>query len=293
VSRAAIRWAGHWHKKLIYISDAEFRSKGVFWKRAFKKAVLPCIFSKMDAFLTVGDCNEAYYSHYGVDRSRFFRSPFPVDEDRIQAALQQRKKLRLEVRRRHKLPEDVLVALTVGKLNARKRPEDAVRAVCSLWQNGMPGRVFLLIAGDGSEREACEGVARAMCREAVEFAGFVPVMELPAYYIASDVLLHPSSKDPHPLAISEAVTCGLPCIVSDRVGSVGPTDDVRSDVNGWEYPVGDFTALASRLGELVLHPELLRVMSEQSFCIARQRSMDRSLSGFLTAVRHVYTAATK
>jgi hypothetical protein len=30
VSRAAIRWAGHWHKKLIYISDAEFRSKSLF-----------------------------------------------------------------------------------------------------------------------------------------------------------------------------------------------------------------------------------------------------------------------
>jgi len=28
----------------------------------------------------VGDCNEAYYAHYGVDRSRLFRSPFPVDE---------------------------------------------------------------------------------------------------------------------------------------------------------------------------------------------------------------------
>jgi glycosyltransferase involved in cell wall biosynthesis len=113
------------------------------------------------------------------------------------------------------------------------------------------------------------------------------VTELPAHYVASDVLLHPSGADHHPLAISEAITCGLPCIVSDRVGSVGPTDDIRPGINGWEYPVGDYLKLASRIRELVLDPELLRTTSDNSFRIARERGMDQSLRGFLAAVHHI------
>ena len=284
ISRAAIRWAKHWHKKLLYISDAELRSKNALWKLALKRAVLPYLFSKVDAFLTVGDCNEAYYAHYGVEPKRFFRSPFPVDEDRILAAVQEKKELRLDIRQKYSLPESALIALTVGKLIPRKRIEDAVKGVCSLWHGGMTGKVFLLVAGDGPDREACECMAREMRAEAVRFAGFVPVTELPAYYVASDVLLHPSSFDPHPLAISEAVTCGLPCIVSDRVGSVGPTDDVRPGVNGWEYPAGDCSMLAKQIHEFVLHPGLMRAMSDESFRIARHRGMGGSLHGFLAAI---------
>src|ERR1022692_3613426 len=284
ISRRAIRWAKRWHKKLLYISDAELRWRSPWWKLALKKVVLPRVFSQFDAFLTVGDCNETYYAHYGVDRSRFFRSPFPVDEDRLQTALQQRKRLRREIRERYELPEDALIALTVGKMTPQKRTGDATMAVCSLWQSGMKGKVFLLVVGDGPDREACERAARVMRAEAVRFAGFVPVTELPAHYVAADVLLHPSSADHHPLAISEAISCGLPCIVSDRVGSVGPTDDIRSGVNGWEYSVGDYSALASRIRELALHPEVLRAMSDESFRIGRERGMDQSLCGFLTEI---------
>jgi glycosyltransferase involved in cell wall biosynthesis len=284
ISRYAIRWTRRWHKRLLYISDAELRSRRDLWKMVLKKAVLPYLFSKIDAFLTVGDSNEAYYSYYGVDRSRFFRSPFPFDEESLRSAIGQKLRLRQEIRQKHTLPEDALVALTVGKLIPRKRIVDVVRAVCSLWHTGLSGKVFLLVAGDGPERDACETVARAVCPGAIRFAGFVPVTELPAHYVASDVLLHPSSEDPHPLAISEAVACGLPCIVSDRVGSVGPTDDVRPGVNGWEYPMGNFPALACRLRELVVHRELLWAMSDESFCIGRQRGTKQSVDGFLRAV---------
>jgi len=290
VSRAAIWWTKHLGKKLIYISDSERRSKSTRWKLLLKRIALPRILSKVDAFLTVGDCNEAYYSYYGADSFRFFRSPFSVDEDRFRAAIQQRDKLRMEVRQRYRIPEDALVAITVSKLTPNKRIEDAVRAVCSLWKNGLQDRVFLLVAGDGSNRTSCEAIARAMSPDAVRFVGFVPVTELPAHYVASDVLLHPSCIDAHPLAISEAVFCGLPCIVSDRVGSVGPTDDMRPEINGWEFPVGDFAALAHRLSQFASQPDLLRAMSDQSSFIARQRSMDRSLAGFLHAVQFVSPA---
>lgn len=284
ISRAAIRWTKRWQKKLIYISDSELRTRRAWWKIALKRAVLPKIFSKVDAFLTVGDSNESYYAHYGVGRDRLFRSPFPVDLNRLHAALQDKEKLRREIRIRYSLPDDALVALTVGKLTPRKRTVDAVKAVCSLWKSETPRKTFLLAAGDGALKEMCENVAKAVCSDAIRFAGFVPVTDLPAYYVSADMLLHPSSEDPHPLAISEAVTCGLPCIVSDRVGSVGPSDDVRPGVNGWEHAVGDYSSLASRIRLLASSPELLRAMSGESLRIGQQRDMKQSFRGFMAAV---------
>jgi glycosyltransferase involved in cell wall biosynthesis len=118
----------------------------------------------------------------------------------------------------------------------------------------------------------------------VKFAGFVAVEDLPGYYCGADMLIHPSSQDPHPLATSEAVFCGLPIIASDRVGSIGPTDDVRLGINGLEYPFGDTEALAGHIQYLCGHLEERERMSRKSLEIGRQRTLKVSAEGFLRAV---------
>ena len=76
--------------------------------------------------------------------------------------------------------------------------------------------------------------------------------------------VHPSNIDPHPLAISEAIYCGLPIVASDRIGSIGPTDDVIPGVNGWSYPCGDVTALANLLAEIMKKPMQLEKAGKSS-----------------------------
>ena len=63
-------------------------------------------------------------------------------------------------------------------------------------------------------------------------------------YCAADVYVHCSDNEPHSLAITEAIYCGLPVVLSDRCGSYGPTDDVQPGINGFVYRCGDVSDLS-------------------------------------------------
>ena len=102
-----------------------------------------------------------------------------------------------------------------------------------------------MLAGAGPDEQRLRDLAARRGPGGVVFAGFVPSAALPRYYCAADLYVHCASADAHPLAVTEAVYCGLPAVVSDRCGSYGPTDDVRIGLNGRVYACGDGGALAS------------------------------------------------
>jgi len=287
LSRDAIHWARHAGRRVLLCSDSELRAPRRLWTKAMKALILPRYFAQCDGFLTIGDCNEDYYRNYGVNPSRFFRSPYPIDDMRLTEAVHSRSEARRVLNEKFTLPPEATVALVVGKLTARKAVDQAIRAVAKAWESGLKNKLFLILAGNGPERERLEALARSLQPQAVRFAGFVEVAELPLYYSAADLLIHPSSQDPHPLAVSEAVFCGLPIIASDRVGSVGVSDDVRVGMNGMEYKYGDVDALARHLVYLHRHPDEHERMRMCSTRIGRQRALDVSVAGYLRAVRNV------
>jgi glycosyltransferase involved in cell wall biosynthesis len=285
ISRQAIRWARKRRKRILVMADSELRSPRSLLSRLRKRLAVPWFLRKIDGVLTVGDRNEEYYLFYGFQRERLFRCPFTVDEERLATVAARRWEVRKEIRGSLGLGEDAVIALTVGKLTKRKCADHPIRAMagvakfCDLYEN-----LYLVIAGDGPERPSLEVLADELCRERVRFAGFVNVEKLPEYYVAADLLIHPSSEDPHPLAVTEAVFAGLPVVVSDRVGSVGPSDDVRAGENGVEYPFGDIRKLSEAIARLYLNGELREEMAERSRTIARGRGLETSIDGFVTAV---------
>lgn len=284
ISRATYRWGQRKGRRVLSIADSELRQPRSLASRLRKRLTVPYLLRQVDAFLTVGDCNEAYYRHYGARAEQLFRSPFPIDERALDATLSDRATWRRRVRATLGAADADCVALMVGKLTERKRPADAVRALAAAL--ALPGgdRLRLVLAGDGPERSAAEALAGQIGRGRVHFAGFVEVGDLPAHYVAADLLVHPSSQDPHPLVISEAIYCGLPCVVSDRVGSVGPSDDVRPGENGLEVPFGSIEPLARGLAALAADPELRAAMSRASTRIGAGRKMGASVEGFVRAV---------
>src|SRR5205814_7616551 len=80
--------------------------------------------------------------------------------------------------------------------------------------------VQLLLGGAGSLREPLEAQARASGLDKhVSFLGFVPEVELPAFYQAADVFVLPTRElEGFGLVTVEALACGTP-VLGTRVGA--------------------------------------------------------------------------
>ncbi len=78
----------------------------------------------------------------------------------------------------------------------------------------------------------------------VAYHGAVPRSRLADAFRESSVMVLPSFEDAFPLVVPQALACGIPCIVSDRVGS---KDLIRHRENGSIFPVGDAAALREEL----------------------------------------------
>lgn len=78
----------------------------------------------------------------------------------------------------------------------------------------------------------------------VRVCGKLSQAQIAELYANSDCLVLPSRCDGFGLVVAEALACGVPVIVSARVGA---RDLVRPGGNGWVVPADDAEALAQRL----------------------------------------------
>lgn len=284
-SLRALSWCRRRRVPAMMIADSELKTLRSAGTKLIKRMLLPALLKQFTAFLTVGDCNEEYYEHYGVEHERMFRSPFTIDESTYLSARQDKQRLRAEVRSRLSIPEEEVLALTVGKLSVRKRPADVIDAARRLKSMALPVPVSFLLAGDGEEMERLKAVVRAEGLP-VRMAGFINVDELPGFYSAADIIVHPSEQDPHPLVMSEAACIGLPLVISDRVGAAGKSDIARLGENAVVFPCGDAQALADNVASLVSDAEVRARMEKCSQYIYDELNMRRSVEGALLGVRY-------
>lgn len=284
----------HWCRgrriPLLMISDSELLHQRRWWRKAAKRAILPWLFRQYAGFLTTGDSNERYLHAYGVPRSKMFRCPFTIDEDLYVSARNDRASRRDRIRTEYGISPNAFLVLTVGKLTPGKRPLDILEAASEI--AGDEGRdssvVEFAVAGDG------ELMSRMKDRISedqlpVRMLGFVNVNRLPDIYCSADVLLHLSEVDAHPLALSEAACIGLPMIVSDMVGAIGPSDIARPGENALVIPCGNIKSISAAIREMAANPALIGAMSQASREIFAETEMHHSVEGLRAAV-HVATS---
>lgn len=281
----ARRWAVRNAKRVIMVSDSEKRHHRPAYRRALKKALLPRIYRRIDAFMTVGDANEEYLRHYGVPAERMIRTPFPVNPRLYSMAASDAIELAQGWRDQVGIPRSAVVLSTVGKLILRKRQKDLIAAHKILRARGH--EVYTVIVGSGSESEYLRSIAGDGLNHGVIFTGFLQPSVLPAVYAATDIYVHPAEVEPHALAISEAIFMGKPAVISSRCGSFGPTDDVRPGCNGIVYPCGMEETLAAELERLVINRQLRHAFSEASMTIGQQNQQRSHVDGLRDALRAV------
>jgi exopolysaccharide biosynthesis WecB/TagA/CpsF family protein len=152
-----------------------------------------------------------------VDASVFW----PVDEPARQA-------LRQRLAQQHGLPAQAQWVISVGRLDTQKNPQRLLAAVAQLARQGLP--VHWLVVGDGVlQPEVARLASQAGIADRVHFLGLMAPAEIAQCLRASDLFAMSSAYEGMPMALLEALGCGLPTVVTD-VGEIRRV--VRDGING-------------------------------------------------------------
>jgi glycosyltransferase involved in cell wall biosynthesis len=174
------------------------------------------------------------------------------------------------------------VILAVGRLIERKGLQHLLQAVALLRERGYAGQVRAVLVGTGD----MEVSLRQLCTELnlhddIEFAGFHDRDEMPTFYRDADLFALPSFNEGMSIALLEAISAGLPVIVTDTGGTAELVQG-----NGLVVPWADPAALANALETFLRQPELCRTMGDKSRSIAQRYSWEAAAAAYLELCRH-------
>jgi glycosyltransferase involved in cell wall biosynthesis len=221
--------------------DSHLRGPGTFTKWG-KWPLYRGFIPRLDGCLAAGSWSREYFENYGAREDHIFSIPHCVDNRRFEQEMNLLRPKREELRRRWGIAPNATVLLFAGKFIPVKRPSDFVSAI-GRSASANPS-IIGLMAGDGPLRRQCEEQAHS-AGAPVRFTGFLNQTRIAEAYAAADALVLPSQTETWGLVVNEAMACGLPAIVSDRVGC-GP-DVIMRDVTGDIYSMGDVAALSARM----------------------------------------------
>ena len=180
-----------------------------------------------------------------------------------------RKRLALE-------PDDYCVGIC-ARLEACKG-HDVFLLAAKLAKERMPRRRFrFLIVGDGRRRAELERLAASLrLSDDVRFTGFIDDVS-PIYRLLRIHVSASRGTETSCLAVSEAMSVGVPEIVSDYGGN---REMIGSDPCGIVFPAGDAAALASAICTVASDPSLESSMrraalSRYSRLFTSSRMVDR------------------
>ena len=109
--------------------------------------------------------------------------------------------------------------------------------------------------------EATPFVKEYKDRKNIHFLGFVTRDALASLYQKSDVFVFPTLGEGYGMVILEALSCGVPCIVSDLAGG---DDAIIEGYNGFKFKAGDDDDLYNKIMWFMNHPDKLPELSQNS-----------------------------
>jgi glycosyltransferase involved in cell wall biosynthesis len=243
------------------------------------------LLARCSAFLPIGQASRAFYAGYGVQPERQFDAPYFVENERFSTSAAQTLPERDALRQKWSIPAAAACFCYAGKLEPKKRPLDLLEALrAAVAASARP--LHLLVVGTGELMDTARRFATEHALP-VTFCGFLNQTEIPAAYVASDCLVLPSDfGETWGLVVNEAMACGRPALVSDRVGCAA--DLIVPGVTGDVFPFGDTAALAAKLTQLAAALEALGRMGRAAHeRVLGHYGVAQTVHGTMAAVRHV------
>jgi glycosyltransferase involved in cell wall biosynthesis len=241
-------------------------------KKILRRIWLTWVYRHISKAFYVGTNNKAYFKAHGLKEEQLVFFPHAVDNERFfDSEEKQYEKKARQKRKELGYRETDIVVLFAGKLEAKKNPLILLEAVCQFnqieWEQSnsttqklnksTPQQINkstnkqlnLLFVGNGPlETELKVKSQEFSC---IKFLSFQNQSDMPVVYRLGNVFCLPS-KGPGEtwgLAVNEALACGRPVLVSDKVGCA--LDLVKEGVNGVRFAWNDREDMMDKVKQVI------------------------------------------
>jgi UDP-glucose:(heptosyl)LPS alpha-1,3-glucosyltransferase len=168
---------------------------------------------KTKIFLIAPREQQVFMRYYATQPERFHILPPGIAKDRLQTASAAH--LRAQTRAAHQLNDNDFLLLMVGSGFKTKGLDRALIAVSAL-PEAILKRTQLFVIGTDNEKPFLRQAARLNLQKQLHFLGGRD--DVPNYYVAADLLLHPAYNENTGTVLLEALAGGLPVVTTDVCG---------------------------------------------------------------------------
>ena len=162
----------------------------------------------------------------------------------------------------------------IGRLERSKGLQNLLKAISRL------NNVTLSVIGDGPYLPQLARLVKSLhLSERLIFVGRVAPEKIPEILSQANVFVYPSLRyEGFPMAVVEAMFCGLPVIASN-IGGI--SDALENGTTGYLVKSGIIADLRDTISEFVNKPDLIRKMGDAAYAKAqREFNLDTMLSKY-------------
>lgn len=212
------------------------------------------------------DSERIYYTRgIGVDTNRYAASQ--VTDEEV-----------LEIRQELNLADSDVLLLSIAEFTPRKRHQDLLNALAKLANP----KVHLALAGVGPLKDSIQILAVELGLEKqIHFLDFR--QDIPVLIKAANAVLLVSQQEGLPRSIMEAMCIKTPVIGTDIRG----IRDLLEDGCGLIVPLGDVTAIAEAIHQIISDPAKARIIAAK----AKAKIANYDLAKIIKAYEEIYNTA--
>jgi glycosyltransferase involved in cell wall biosynthesis len=264
--------------KLIFDDHMTYNNTrgGIFYHiySLFRWVLTPVILKSADRIVAVTyETGKFMEQVYGIPKEKIEIISLGVDT----TLFRRDDRVREEIRAKYDICDDDVVFIYAGKIIPEKGLHLLVEAALKMISKSP--NVKIMFVGGGKNHfksRLCEKINLSSFSDDFVFVSSVPNEELYKYYSAADVGIWPLRCS---ISMLEAMSCGLPVIISDKSGVL----EIIDRGNGLVYRDGDVKDLAEKM-KIMLDPESRKVMSLRAIEFAKENDWNVISKSFLGLV---------
>lgn len=206
--------------------------KGFFYKLtprykhyiAFEKAVFEQGKSTQLLMLTPHQITH-FKKHYSTESERFHMLPPGIAQDRkYDKQIAEAKRV---YREKNQIPQSAFLLLQVGSDFKRKGVDRTLQAMASLPENIRKNTLLMVVGQDKPAKYQRLAKTLGIAEQVSFFSGRDDIAQLMA---AADILMHPAYQEAAGIVLLEAITAGLPVIVTEVCGYASFIDQAQCGI---------------------------------------------------------------